>query len=128
MIFSEPQVILFVDDCERAAAFYATFGFEETFRAPASQPFKIEMVLGGFGLGLALPTPAAEHHGLEPVTSGHRACITLWTDDVEEAFAVAVAAGGVPRSAPHPFRDGLRVAFVIDPDGHPVQLVQRQTT
>ncbi|WP_062318161.1 VOC family protein [Demequina maris] len=125
MEFSEPQVILFVGDCERAAAFYARLGFAETFRSPDDAPVKIEMALGGFMLGLALPGPAAESHGLEPVTAGDRACLTLWTDDADGAFARAVEAGGTPRRSPHAFRDVLRVAFVNDPDGHPVQLVQR---
>jgi uncharacterized glyoxalase superfamily protein PhnB len=126
MEFYDPQVILFVADCERAAAFYATFGFRETFRAPDREPVKVEMVLGGFGLGLALPGPAAESHGLSPVTEGHRACLTLWTDDVDGAYSRALAAGAAESSSPHPFLNGrLRVAFVEDPDGHPVQLVQR---
>ena len=126
MEFRDPQVILFVEDCERAAAFYARFGFEETFRAPDRDPVKIEMRLGGFGLGLALPGPAAESHGIEPVVRGHRACMTLWTDDVAGAYAMALDAGAAARSGPHPFLDGrLSVAFVDDPDGHPVQLVQR---
>ena len=34
--FLDPQVILFVGDCERAAAFYAMLGFRETFRAADS--------------------------------------------------------------------------------------------
>ncbi len=126
MKFSDPQVILFVADCERAAAFYATFGFTETFRTPDTDPVKIEMILGGFALGLALPEPAADSHGLAPVTEGHRAAMTLWTDDVEAAYSHALAAGARPHRAPHPFLDGtLRVAFVEDPDGHPLQLVQR---
>ncbi len=125
MPFADPQVILFVADCERAARFYAAFGFRETFRSPQHGPLKVEMLLGGFGLGLALPGPAAESHGLTPVTDGHRACITLWTDDVDDAYALALDAGGTEHQGPHPFRDTLRVAFVEDPDGHPVQLVQR---
>lgn len=126
MNFTDPQVILFVSDCERAAAFYQRFGFRETFRTSAEAPVKIEMALGGFGLGLALPGPAAESHGITPVAEGHRACLTLWTDDVDGAHAMALEAGAVDHAAPHPFLDGrLRVAFVEDPDGHPVQLVQR---
>jgi predicted enzyme related to lactoylglutathione lyase len=124
--FTDPQVILFVADCERAAAFYGHFGFGETFRTSASEPVKIEMALGGFGLGLALPGPAAKSHGIDPVDQGHRACITLWTDDVDAAYKLALEAGAADHAAPHPFLDGrLRVAFVVDPDGHPVQLVQR---
>ncbi|MGH3097403.1 MAG: VOC family protein [Streptosporangiales bacterium] len=62
----------------------------------------------------------------QPVSSGHRACITLWTDDVDSAYAMARRAGATDHAAPHPFLEGrLRVAFVEDPDGHPVQLVQR---
>ncbi|HET8599479.1 MAG TPA: VOC family protein [Segeticoccus sp.] len=126
MNFTDPQVILFVSDCERAAAFYQRFGFRETFRTSAEAPVKIEMALGGFGLGLALPGPAAESHGITPVAEGHRACLTLWTDDVDGAHAMALQAGAADHAAPHPFLDGrLRVAFVEDPDGHPVQLVQR---
>lgn len=125
MRFSDGQVILFVADTERAAAFYRRFGFQETFRAGEEQPFKIELELGGFSIGLALPEPAAESHGVVPVTSGHRACITLWTDDVEAAYATALEAGARDHRAPHPFLDGkLRIAFVIDPDDHPFQLVQ----
>ncbi|MFK4085572.1 VOC family protein [Kribbella sp. NPDC020789] len=126
MEFREPQVILFVGDTERAAAFYGLFGFRETFRSGGERPAKIEVGLGGFSIGLALPGPAAESHALEPVMRGHRACITVWTDDVEGAYAMALAAGAQEHLAPHPFLDGkLRIAFVLDPDEHPVQLVQR---
>ena len=128
MQFSEPQVILFVADSERAAQFYTHFGFVETFRTSQDEPVKIEMALGGFNLGLAEPGPAAASHGITPVAAGHRACVTLWTDDVESAYAMALQAGAIDHTAPHPFRDGrLRVAFVEDPDEHPIQLVQRAT-
>jgi len=126
MRFTDPQIILFVADCERAASFYGALGFVETFRSAPEAPVKIEMKLEAFTLGLALPGPAAESHGLDPVTEGDRACLTLWTDDVEQAFALAVEAGGVPRRAPHRFREVLQVAFVNDPDGHPIQLVEER--
>lgn len=129
MHFSDPQVILFVADCERASAFYQNFGFEETFRTTSKAPVKIELLLGGFGLGLALPEPAATSHGLHPVVHGHRACITLWTDDADAAYQLALDAGARGHSAPHAFQDGrLLVAFVEDPDGHPVQFVQQAST
>lgn len=128
MRFTHPQAILFVADCERAARFYRAFGFRETFRAPADAPVKIELDLDGFALGLALPGPAAESHRIAPVTRGHRACLTLWTDDVVRAHRLALDAGAKDHLGPHPFLDGqLLVAFVEDPDEHPVQLVQRVT-
>ena len=129
MNFSHPQVILFVADCERAARFYQSFGFTEKFRTPDERPVKIEIVLGGFEVGLALPEPAAASSGLDPVTRGHRACITLWTDDAEAAHAMALENGARAHRRPVEFLDGrLLVAFVEDPDGHPVQFVQRVTS
>lgn len=126
MEFTDPQVILFVSDCERSADFYSQFGFVEHFRLPQTDPIKIEMTLAGFGLGLAAPGPAAESHGLQPVTSGHRAALTFWTDDVHSAYRGALEAGATDHKGPHPFLNGkLLVAFVVDPDGHPVQLTQR---
>lgn len=126
MELTEPQVILFVADCERAAAFYSRLGFVEHFRLPETDPVKVEMALGGFGLGLATPGPAAQSHGLQPVTHGHRACLTFWTDDVDAAYRHALEAGATDHAAPHGFLDDtLLVAFVEDPDGHPVQLTQR---
>ena len=121
-----PQVILFVADAGRAARFYAALGFRETFRFPDAGPVKVELSLDGFGLGLAQPGPAAEAHGINPVTEGHRACLTLWTDDVAAAYRLALDAGAKEHSSPHPFLDGaLRVAFVEDLDGHPIQFVEQ---
>ena len=126
MDFRNAQAILFVADCERAATFYETFGFLETFRVPLDVPIKIEMALDGFALGLALPEPAAKSHHITPVAEGHRACITLWTDDCEAAYRAALSAGVTDNLGPHPFLgETLVVAMVEDPDGHPVQLVQR---
>lgn len=126
MYFYDPQIVLFVDDCEAAAEFYATFGFEETFRTSPQTPVKIEMALGSFSLGLALPEPAAESHGISPISTGHRACITLWTDDVDSAYRVALDAGAQHLREPHEFLNGhVRVAFVVAPDKHPVQFVER---
>jgi predicted enzyme related to lactoylglutathione lyase len=126
MRFTDAMVILFVADCEAAARFYGQFGFVETFRNGATAPIEIELALDGFNLGLALPGAAAESHHITPVTAGHRACITLWTDDVEAAYAMALQVGAIDRTPPHPFLDGRgRVAIVEDLDGHPVQLVQK---
>lgn len=126
MGFSKPQAILFVRDPERSADLYRFFGFVETFRTPDEKPIKVEMSLDGFELGLAEPAAAATHHQIEPVIEGDRACITLWTDDIDVAYVEAQNQGALPRHAPHSFLDGqLRVAFLYDLDGHPIQLVQR---
>ncbi len=68
----------------------------------------------------------AESHGLTPVMEGDRACVTLWTDDVDGAHRLALASGASDHAGPHGFLDGrLRVPFVRDPDGQPIQFVQR---
>ena len=50
----------------------------------------------------------------------------LWTDDADAAVNALVAKGTPLLSPAHDFRDGrLRAAWVADPDGNPIQLVQR---
>lgn len=123
--FDEPQVILFVHSPSESARLYATFGFVESFRTSEVEPAKIEMVHGGFTLGLATPESAATEHGLVASTEPNRAVVVLWTDDVEAAHRLALAAGAHDVRPPHDFRGTLRVAFVEDPDGHQVHLVQQ---
>jgi hypothetical protein len=50
--------------------------------------------------------------------------VVLWADDVDAAYADLVARGVPGISAPHTFLDGrLRAAWVMDPDGNPVEIV-----
>jgi catechol 2,3-dioxygenase-like lactoylglutathione lyase family enzyme len=50
--------------------------------------------------------------------------VVVWTDDVPAALA-ALADSGVPViKAPAPWLGHLLIAWVEDPDGNPVQLVQ----
>ena len=123
--FQTPQVILFSEDLERAAAFYSTLGFVETFRVPAEgEPIHVDLVLDGYKLGIASVASVRDDHGLDPVPRGQRAAVILWTDDVDAAFE-ELTASGVPALAPPGVWLGrLRIAWIADPDGHPVQLVQ----
>lgn len=123
--FTEPQIILFVRDPERAAAFYRSFGFVESFRTSQADPGKIEMTHGDFTLGLSTPESAAAAHGIEASAEPNRAVVVLWTDDVQAAYEHALDAGARDVRAPHIFRDTLRMAFVEDLDGHPIHLVRK---
>ena len=123
--FSEPQIILFVADVERSAAFYATFGFVETFRTDAHDPTKIELAFGDFTLGLATAEAASAAHDEPANTAPNRAVVVLWTDDVAGAYELALAAGARARKPPHRFRERLAVAYVDDLDGHVMHLVRR---
>jgi catechol 2,3-dioxygenase-like lactoylglutathione lyase family enzyme len=126
--FTDPSVNLYVRDAESSARFYtALFGFRETFRTPRTgPPIHIEVRLGGLVLGLASERAAREMHGL---VKGAGPCgdVTLWTADVDAAYASAVAAGATEITKPHDFLDGaLRAGWLADPDGNAVQLVQRR--
>jgi predicted enzyme related to lactoylglutathione lyase len=125
--FRAPMINLYSRDLSRAAAFYSEIGFVEVFRTPASgEPVHIELTLDGFTLGIATLEAAKEHHGLRPGGEGRGIEIVLWTDDTDAALSALVAKGAPLLSPAHDFLDGaLRAAWIADPDGNPIQLVQR---
>jgi catechol 2,3-dioxygenase-like lactoylglutathione lyase family enzyme len=126
-MFSSPQMIYVSSDPERLLAFYVSLGFEPGFRTPAEGPADhADVVLDGFRLGLVRADAATRDHGLEPDAAPGGAQIVLWTDDVDAEHARLTAAGAPTLSAPHDFRSALRVCWIADPDGHPVQLAQRR--
>ncbi len=124
-IYHSPQVVLFVADVSRAAAFYAGLGFHEEFRAPqAGDPIHVDIELDDYRIGLASVDSARADHGLDPVVAGQRATVAVWTADVAQAYAELTGRGVVGLQPPRPWRDRLLIAWVEDPDGNPVQLVQ----
>ena len=123
--FTSPQAIYFCDDVERASAFYRRLGFEEVFRTPeAGQPIHVDMVLDGYRIGFASIASAREHHGLQPVLGGQRATITLWTSDTAEAYRQLTSEGVRGLAEPQVWLERLLIAWIEDPDGHPVQIAQ----
>lgn len=124
-VFREPEVILFSADVERAARFYRGLGFHETFRVPPEgDPIHVDLELDGYRIGFASIGSARHDHGLDPVVEGQRGTVTLWTDDVAAAYQHLVSDGAPGMHAPREWLGRLLVAWVQDPDGHPVQLVQ----
>ena len=121
------MINLYSRDLSQAAAFYSELGFVETFRTPASgEPVHMELTKDGFTLGIAT-MEAAKEHDLRPGGEGHWIEIVLWTDDTDAAVNALVAKGAPLLSPAHDFLDGkLRSAWVADPDGNPIQLVQRR--
>jgi len=123
--FSNPQVVLFSRDLPRASEFYRSIGFEEVFRTPADgDPIHVDLVLDGYRIGLASEDSTRIDHGLAPVVAGQRAAVVLWTDDTRAAFARLQEVGATPVKEPTPWLDRLLIAWVEDPDGHLVQVVQ----
>lgn len=121
-MFRNPQVILFSEDVVRAAEFYAGLGFRETFRTPAEGvPVHVDLELDGYKLGVASVASTRDDHGLDPVPLGQRAAVILWTDDVPAAIT---AVDAPVLKEPHEWLGRLLIAWVADPDGNPIQLVQ----
>lgn len=126
--FMTPMVNLYARDLAATKAFYEGFGFAETFRTPAEGPPEhVELALDGFTLGIATLEAAARDHGLAPEGPGRWIEVIVWTDDVDGA-AAWLAARGVPLvSQPYDFLGGrLRVVWTEDPEGNPVQLVEKR--
>ena len=126
--FKAPMINLYSSDLARAVAFCLQLGFVETFRTPASgEPSHVQLALDGFTLGIATVEAAREHHGLRPEGEGRWIEIVVWTDDADAALSALEAEGAPVLSPAHDFLGGkLRAAWIADPDGNPIQLVQRK--
>jgi hypothetical protein len=86
----------------------------------------VEVVLDGFTIGIASVETAISDHGLNPNLGGRPIEIVLWTDDTDGDYARLTAEGAPSLSAPHDWLADLRLAWVADPDGNPIQIVQRR--
>lgn len=124
-IFHSPQVILFSSDVVRVATFYESLGFTETFRVPNDgEPIHIDLVLDDYKIGFASVSSTRDDHGLDPMPYGQRAAVILWTDDTAAAFENVTSNGAKALVPPHEFLGRLLIAWVADPDGNPIQIVQ----
>jgi glyoxylase I family protein len=123
--FRTPQVVLFSENVTRAAAFYSSLGFTETFRVPTEgEPIHVDLDLDGYKMGIASVASTRDDHGLDPVPDGQRAAVILWTDDTPAAYAELVANGATALASPHEWLGRLLIAWIADPDGNPIQIVQ----
>jgi len=106
-------------DFGASSAFYAGLGFVEDWRDEGWMILKRGDVTLEF----------FPHPELNPLTSWFSCCIRL--DDLDAFYAVAKSAGtaetcsGQPRLHPPKVEDsGLRIAYLVDPDGTLVRLIQ----
>jgi hypothetical protein len=111
----------------RLVRFYEGIGFRETLWTPKEgEPVHVEVTLDKFTIGVASVDAAIADHCLSPNLAGHPIEVVLWNDDTECAYEHLTAEGASSLSPPHDFLGFLRVAWVADPDGNPIQLVQRR--
>jgi catechol 2,3-dioxygenase-like lactoylglutathione lyase family enzyme len=120
------QTNLYSAHVDATVRFYERLGFTETFRTPPEgPPVHVELVLDGFTLGIADVESARRDHGLEVTGDGRGGEVCVWVADTDATYADLVSHGATSMSAPHDWLESLRVAWVADPDGHPVELVQK---
>jgi catechol 2,3-dioxygenase-like lactoylglutathione lyase family enzyme len=127
--FTNPAINYYVDDVAVTARFYVDhFGFVETFRTPQQgTPVHVELRLGSLTLGLASKAAGQTMHGLPLGPGGSpRAELVVWTDNVDDAYARLLEQGVLGVSAPHDFLDSLCAAWVMVPNGNPVEIVSRR--
>lgn len=124
--FQDAQVNLYVEEIEAVLVFYLSFGFSETFRAPAEGACEhVEVRLGSLTLGITRADVVGRVHGSAPVLGSPQAEVAIWSEDVDGAFSAATAGGAPPIRGPMEFGGRLKMAWVRDPAGNPVKFVER---
>jgi catechol 2,3-dioxygenase-like lactoylglutathione lyase family enzyme len=123
-----------VSDIEAAEAFYTTaFGFARQLAFElAPHPIRGVMLIHPAGSRLELFEHSASVPGLQastPIeaqaTRGYNH-FALTAPDIGELFAAALAAGARPVIEPSPSPEpGVRFAFLADPEGNLVELVEK---
>jgi lactoylglutathione lyase len=125
-MFQTPMMTLFTQDVPRLVNFYERLGFRETFRTPKQgTPAHVEVALDQFTIGISSVDAAINDHGLKVNLGGRPAGVALWTEDVDRDYARLTAEGALSLSPPHDFLS-LRAAWVADPDGNPVNIIERR--
>ena len=117
-------VRLNVSDMPRMVAFYEkAFGMTEQRRMANGGNLEVILSTPG-GLDLALQ----QFKDRRKLTLGDAyGEIGFYLQDVDAAYTHAIAAGAAPRTPPGGpgGAGGLRVAIVLDPEGHPIELLRR---
>ncbi len=116
-------VVLIVDDIDKAQHFYTkTLGLPLKHRR--GDYAQIES--SGTRLGLFSRTAMASVVGreLEPTKSAANFELGFKVDDCDAAFAELVAAGAPPVTVPETRSWGQRTAYIADPDGNLIELVE----
>jgi lactoylglutathione lyase len=113
-----------ITDIERSVGFYRQLGFEELRRMPiGDEAVNVFMGLPGDGARLEL----TYNFGVESYELGSGyGHIAVSVEDMDATLAALGAAGIEPEKPPYRVREGgSLIAFVQDPDGYRVELLQK---
>ena len=113
-----------VRDPEASVAFYRVLGFEERGRLNFETAYNVYLGLPGDGDKLELTVNAGRDEAYELGEGFNHIAVTV--DDIDATLAAFAELGVEPEKPPyHPGgRDDLpRIAFVADPDGYRVELI-----
>ena len=117
------HIALMATDFEKSLAFYKALGFKEIVRWGDAIK-TIAMLDIGDGSRIEL----FSNGGDEYPACGKWAHVAVRVDNVEEAFNIAVKAGGVPKIYPKvvplestPYKMSINIAFVYGPSGEELE-------
>jgi len=116
-----------ITDIDRSVAFYAALGFEERARMPIrEEAINVFMGLPGDGDRLELTYNFGVDSYEIGTGYGH---IAITVDDMDGALAALAEQGIAPERPKYQVREGGSfIAFVRDPDGYRVELIERSRT
>lgn len=121
------QYCIHVTDLDRAVAFYEALGLTCTSRTEIDHAYEAIVETPGQGGKLQLAQEKQQDGPIEMGTAFWKLYVN--TDDIDATYRAAVEAGAVTISEPQRLdRWPVSIAFVSDPDGYQVELVQRHPT
>jgi len=118
------QYCINVSDLDRTVAFYEALGLECTSRTEIPTAFEAMIENPGKGNKLQLAQQKDQDGPIDMGSAFWKLYVN--TDDIAATYAAALANGATTISAPERLeRWPVTIAFVGDPDGYQVELVER---
>lgn len=119
---------LLIGDPERSRAFYVgVLGLREVARPSTFKFPGLWLQIGDHQLhlvGEAVAGRARQEYGADELAGGFTSHFAIEVEDLDATVAALQERGGALVGGPRPRGDGVMQAYVADPDGHVVELMQ----